>query len=109
MQNLSNKFEEPICQAIAYFEKEFSGDLGGELVNWGCSLDFFPDAENASETGVPLVATVGIYLELPGLTKETVVSGSIFAPPYLEVEQIYQAVFDSLVALRERREASVKP
>jgi hypothetical protein len=98
MQKVTNRFEPEILLAIDDFEKEFE-----ESVTWDANLDFYPDLESATADNIPLVATVGIYLELPGSTDETVVSGSIYAPPFLESEQIYKAVFDSLVALREKR------
>lgn len=98
MQNVANKFEPAILEAINDFEKEF-----GETVTWGQGFDFFPDVERATEDNVPLLATVGIYLEIPGPAEDTVVSGSIFVPPQIEPEQIHKAVFDSLVALHQQR------
>lgn len=99
MLKVTNKVEPFILEAINDFEKEFE-----ESVTWDCSLDFYPDSENSTEDNIPLVGVLGIYLEVPGSTDETVVSGSIFTAPFLEGEQIHKAVFDSLVALRERRE-----
>jgi hypothetical protein len=97
MNNLNYKFEPHILEAISDFEKEFD-----TLVTWGMGLDFYPDMSRATDDNVPLVATVGIYLEIPH-TDETVVSGSIFVPPFMEDEQIHKVVFDSLVALHTDR------
>lgn len=99
MQNIANKFEPVLLEAINDFEKEFGES---DSVTWGIGLDFYPDLERATDDNVPLVATLGIYLEIPN-DSESVVNGSIFVPPQLEAEQIYKAVFDSLVALRQKR------
>lgn len=101
MKNIADKFDHELLLAIRDYEKEFS-----EEVTYGIGLDFFPDVERATDDNVPLVATVGIYLEIPH-TEETVISGSIFVPPQLEVEQMYKIVFDSLVALRQQRSTAV--
>lgn len=103
MLSINNKFEPAILEAIADFEKEFE-----ETVAYGFSLDFYPDIERATDDNVPLVATMGIYLEIPH-SDDNVISGSIFVPPQLETEQIYKAVFDSLVALRENRSKIESP
>lgn len=105
MFRVHNRFEPQILEAIHDFENEFSGDP----VTWEASMDFYPDIERATEDNVPLVATVGIYLEIPGPSVDTVISGSIFVPPSLEEEQIYKAVFDSLVALRQQRSTAPSP
>lgn len=101
MINLERKFTPEIQLAISDYEAEFTDE-----VTYGLGLDFFPDVENATDNNVPLVATLGIYLEIPH-TEETVISGSIFVPPQLETEQVYKAVFDSLVALRQQRSTAV--
>ena len=98
MYNVHYKFEPEILEACKDFENKF----GISDVCWGANLDFYPDVENATETNVPLVAAMGIYLEIPN-TEDTVISGSIYLPPQIEKEQIYTAIFNSLVALSDQR------
>lgn len=103
MQNVADKFGSEILLAISDFESRFE-----DPVTWGQGLYFLPDVERSTSDNVPLLATVGIYLELPGPTEETVVSGSIFVPPQMEIEQVHKAVYDSLVSLREQRSTAPK-
>lgn len=108
MYKIDFVFEPIILEALKAWETDHE-DI---QVAWTASIDFLPDVAEDGQEGLKLVPAMGIYLEIPGPTPDTVATNSFYYTPFLvdaeKLKEVVTAALDSMLAKRQEAEVEAE-